>query len=565
MGAHRSRNAGGRPRAPAPSLRFTPSLPSTTPRTAKSRRELNATRARAISPPVRRPALAAVERFLTMRPQPPPPSTPARLRRRRTGVLLAAVVVAIGVVAVAVTRHGGGHQPAQADVRLVVDRLGRQVPASFVGLSIEWDSLAAYAGSGTRARAELLRLLAPVRRAAGSPLALRVGGDSTDQAWWDPSGRRPRPPTVLQALGPGTLDEVAWLARGLGGPVTLGVNLALRDPANATALVRAARRRLPSGSLAALELGNEPDLYTTGRVFTRGGHVHRRVVKDPNYDLDDYMRDAGAYARALAAVAGGAALVGAGFAGPAWWPALPDLLQRSGGRIDALAAHLYALPRCDGPTPSPAWLASRAASRARAASLQPLLDIGRREHVPVRVGELGSAPCGGRPGLSDAPAAALWTADMLLALLREGVSGADLHTWAGAAYAPFVVSGSTVRPRPPLTGMEAFARAAPSGSRLVRTIAGGAVRGGATVDRAGTVRALLIAPRAATATVRLTVAGGDVRRGRCASVWRALPPGTARASAPSLPARVCPDAAGAYAIPLPAMSMAVLTVDPATS
>jgi hypothetical protein len=489
-----------------------------------------------------------------MRRQHPSSSTPARLRR--TGVL-AAVVVAIGLVVVAVAHRGGGHGPARADVRLVVDRLGPRVPASFIGLSIEWDSLAAYARSGARGRAELLRLLDPVRRAAKSPLALRVGGDTTDQAWWDPSGRRPRPRTVLQALGPGTLDDVAWLARGLGGPVTLGVNLALRDPGNATALIRAARRRLPAGSLAALELGNEPDLYTSGRVFTRGGHVHRRVVKDPNYDLDDYTRDAGAYARALTPVAGGAALVGGGFAKPGWWPALPDLLRRSDGRVGALSGHLYALPRCDGPTPSPAWLASRAASRLRAASLQPLLDIGRREHVPVRVTELGSAPCGGRPGLSDAPAAALWTADTLLALLREGVSGADLHTWAGAAYAPFVVSGSGVRPRPPLTGMLAFARAAPSGSRLVRTIAGGAVRGGATVDRAGTVRALLIAPRAATATVRLTVAGGTARRGPCASVWRALPSG---ASAPSLPARVCPDAAGGYAVPLPAMSMAVLTV-----
>ncbi|MCW2984397.1 MAG: hypothetical protein JWR63_1967 [Conexibacter sp.] len=459
-------------------------------------------------------------------------------------------IVFVVVVAAIVVRRDGEPGPARSDVRLVVDRLGVRVPASFLGLSVEWDSVAAYAAPGGSGREGLLGLLAPVRRAARSPLALRVGGDSTDQAWWNPAGRRPRPPTVLQDLGPATLDDVAWLARGLGGPVTLGVNLALRDTGNATELVRQARRRLPAGSLAALEIGNEPDLYATGRTFARGGHVHRRLVKDPNYNLDDYARDAGAYLRALAPVAGGATLVAGGFATGAWWPALPDLLRGWNGRAGALAAHLYALPDCDGPAPSPDWLAGRAASRLRAATLQPLLNIARRERLPVRVAELGSAACGGRPGLSDSPAAALWTADTLLALLREGVKGADLHTWAGADYAPFARAGSSFRGRPPLTGMLAFARAAPSGSRLVRTITDGALRGGATVTPSGTVRMLLIAPRATTATVRLTVAGGQAQQGPCASVW----------IAPRTSSRVCPDRDGAYAVALSAMSMAVLTV-----
>ena len=100
---------------------------------------------------------------------------------------------------------------------------------------------------------------------------------------------------VLQDVTPATLDAVAWLARGLRGPVTLDVNLALGDPYNALALARAARRRLPRGSLDTLEIGNEPDLYTRGRVFHVPGHVHRRVRKRVRYGADAYRRDVTPY------------------------------------------------------------------------------------------------------------------------------------------------------------------------------------------------------------------------------------------------------------------------------
>jgi hypothetical protein len=471
---------------------------------------------------------------------------------------LGAVVAAIGLAAVLVVLLARGGKkddngPASGTARIVVDRLGHTVPRSFLGLSVEWDTLNAYAGKRPDA---LLRLLAPLRQATGSPLALRVGGDTGDQAWWNPGSRKPKPPTVLQDIGPATLEDVAWLARGLGGPVTLGVNLALRDPANAATLIREARKRLPEGALRGIEIGNEPDLYTHGRTFRQGGHVHVRLTKDPNYNLEDYARDTDAYLRALEPVAGGAALTVAGFAKPAWWPALPSLLDRWQGRADALAGHLYAQPNCEAPTPSQKWLASRAASRTRVSSLNPLLRIGREEGLPVTVPELNSAACGGRPGLTDQPVAALWTADTLMALARAGVRSANLHTWAGAAYAPFVVDADgRVTAKPPLLGLEAFARAAPSGSRLARTLTSGAVRGGATVDKAGTVRLLLITRRPATATFRVTHAGSTTaRKVGCASAWQGPPTGRTTTT------RICPAADGTLSLKMPALSIAVVTI-----
>ena len=465
----------------------------------------------------------------------------ARARARCATLLVAAVLVgACGAT------HDAAHAPA-AGVVVEVDaaRAGREVPRSFLGLSIEWDSVGAYAGPAGRRSAGLRALLAPLVARTGG-LALRIGGDTADQAWWNSRGR-PRPATVLQDVTPATLDAVAWLARGLRGPVTLDLNLPLGDPHNALALARAARRRLPLGSLETLEIGNEPDLYTRGRVFHVPGHVHVRLRKRARYDAGAYRRDVTAYLDLLSRRPRPAArLAVAGFAGPGWWPSLPALVRSAAGRVGALSAHLYALPRCGGPAPPVSWLLTSAASRGRAATLAPLVAIGRANGLPVRVTELNSAACGGRPGLSDSPAAALWLTDTLFALLRDGVDQADVHTWAHARYAPFDVAGTRATARPPLTAMLAFARAAPPMSRLVATGGRlGALRAWATVDRAGTVRVALIAPRA----VHAQLATG---RGGCGRVWVAAP--RARRSA-----GVCPRA-GRLPVDLPGNAIAVVTI-----
>jgi hypothetical protein len=460
--------------------------------------------------------------------------------RRRA---LAALAAAVLLTACGMT-HRAVHV-TNAVVTIDSTRAGPAVPRSFLGLSTEWDSVDAYAGRVGHRRAGLRALLAPLVAETGG-LALRIGGDTADQAWWNPRGL-PRPPAVLQDVTPATLDAVAWLARGLGGPVTLDVNLPLGDPQNARALAAAARRRLPRGALDTLEIGNEPDLYTRARVFRVPGHVHRRVRKRPRYGPDAYRRDVMPYLGVLTQRPRPAArLAVAGFAGPGWWPSLPGLLDAARGRVGALSGHLYALPRCGGAAPPVSWLLTTTASRGRAASLSPLVALARRYRLPVHVTELNSAACGGRPGLSDSFAATLWLTDTLFALLRDGVEQADVHTWAHARYAVFDVAGTTATARPPLTAMLAFARAAPPASRLIATGGDlGPLRAWATIDRRRTVRVALIAPTA----VRARLAIG---RRRCAVTWMA-------SQRRRTVARVCPRN-GRLEIALPARSLAVVTM-----
>src|SRR4051794_3756025 len=109
-------------------------------------------------------------------------------------------LLALVAIAVIPPPAAGGPRVPVPIVHVALDpaHRGRAVPRSFLGLSVEWDSVAAYAGPPGHRREALARLLASLRRSAGG-LALRVGGDTADQAWWNPAGRG-RPPDVLQNL-----------------------------------------------------------------------------------------------------------------------------------------------------------------------------------------------------------------------------------------------------------------------------------------------------------------------------------------------------------------------------
>jgi hypothetical protein len=478
--------------------------------------------------------------------------------RARAGVAaLAALALLAAALLVAL-----GPRPAPGAARVAVDasRPGRAVPPSFLGVSIEWTSVGPFGGA---ARPAIVALLRRASSAAGAPLALRVGGSSAEEAWWNPRGR-PRPPTIRQDLGPRTLDALERLARGLDAPVTVGLNLQLGDPANALALARAAQRRL-GGRLDAVEVGNEPDLYTAAR--DAGPPPVRRLRKRERYAPGDYVRDARRFLDAVVpALRRPPWIVVGGFAGREAWAAraLPALIDSRRGLVGAVSAHLYALPGCalhpDDPAAMRGRLLAAAASERRARDLAPVIAIAHRRGVPTRVAELNSVPCGGAPGVSDTFASAVWLADALFALLAAGADAVHVHTWDGAVYGLFGRRGATVRARPAFHGLLAFARAAPRGSRLVSVRVTGAgpraLRARATVDRAGTVRvALLAASAARRVRVRVPVAPGRP----CGTLrLTAAPEAGARTGiAERAPRRVCPRA-GAIALALPGASLGVL-------
>jgi hypothetical protein len=479
-------------------------------------------------------------------------------RARARAAALAALALVVASIVAAVFGPGPG---GPARVAVDTGAPGRAVPSSFLGLSLEWSSVAPFGGPG---RAGIVRLLRRLEAARGAPLALRIGGASGDETWWDPSGRRPRPPTIRHAAGPATLDAIAALSEGLRAPVTLALDLQLNDPGNALALARAAERRL-GPRLDALEVGNEPDLYTRARPF--GPVEVRRLRKRVRYTPADYVRDAGRYLDALSAGLAGPRrprLVVGGFAGSAAFNAsLPALIGAHRAQVGGVAAHRYGLAAC-ALHPDAADLRGRlldvGTAHARLEGLAPLLRLAHARRLPLRIAELNSAPCGGAPGVSDTFAAALWLTDALFELVRLGADGADIHTFDGAVYAPFARRGSAVTPRAPFYGMLAFARAAPRGSRLVpvRVADAGPVRAWATVARDGTVRIALIAAARAK-RLRVRVAVGDRRTCATAAVTSA-PSVAARDGIADRPPRPACPRGRVLGLTLPGPSLTVVTL-----
>jgi hypothetical protein len=76
---------------------------------------------------------------------------------------------------------------------------------------------------------------------------------------------------------------------GLGAKLILGINLANNSPKLAAAEAQALLAAIGSGSIAALEIGNEPDAYQVFPAYknSRGRIVH---VRGSGYDFTDFAR-----------------------------------------------------------------------------------------------------------------------------------------------------------------------------------------------------------------------------------------------------------------------------------
>jgi hypothetical protein len=298
--------------------------------------------------------------------------------------------------------------PAPIPVSVLIDahRPGRAVPSRFLGLSFEVSVLAqiaSYAGGGDFVN--LLRSLGPG--------LLRFGGVSADTrvAWTDRLD--PRPAWASATIGAGDLHRLGRLAALSGWRVLLTVGLAHYDPASAAREAAAAKAALGS-SLAAIEIGNEPDAYAR--------HHFRRLP----WTYRQYDHEVRAYRRAIARLAPGLPIAGPGVSGSrsfaGWGPR-----EARAQRPLLLTGHHYPLGCHQTPPPSIARLLSAGVHRLEGQSLGRYMSVSRASAIPFRIDEANSVSCGGRPGISNTFASALWASDYIAQAMTAGVSGINLQ------------------------------------------------------------------------------------------------------------------------------------------
>src|SRR5208282_3920350 len=162
--------------------------------------------------------------------------------------------------------------------------------------------------------------------------------------------------------------------------------------------------------LLAFEIGNEPDLFVNAK--------HRQ----PEYGYDSWLAEYRRYKAVLRAQFPHIPLAGPDAAGATDW--VTRFAADEGNDAVLLTHHYYR----EHQNPS----STIAKLLAADPKLQPRLDqlqaASARCGVPYRICEVNSFSGGGRPGVSDTMASALWVLDYMYTLASNGCSGVNMET-----------------------------------------------------------------------------------------------------------------------------------------
>jgi hypothetical protein len=288
---------------------------------------------------------------------------------------------------------------AQATFTLQADRPGRLISDSLTGLSYEALQLAnpAFFSADNHALIQLFRQLSPRG-------VLRIGGNTSDYTVWSEyRGELPTQkvgktgPQRTFVLHPESLRALAGFLRATGWKLVFGVNLKIGVPAMGVALARAVQQ-IVGDSLLAVQIGNEAN----------------------NYGKDYAAFDVAWMPYAAAIRAAGIPIAGPDTGANTDW--VIDYAKQHGAENVFLSRHYYRDGAPNGSIPN-----LLGADTDFFTEVEQIMSVADAAHLPFRLSEANSYYFGGRDGVSNVFASALWGADFMLALAQRGVAGIHFH------------------------------------------------------------------------------------------------------------------------------------------
>jgi hypothetical protein len=388
---------------------------------------------------------------------------------------------------------------SSASLNIGAAQTNTSIPDDFVGLSYESGQLANpdFFSAKNHELINLFRELAP----RGN---LRLGGGSSEYTTYadDP----PPGPPPFEVFGPDTSKRVkqgtttsSFALRNLrefleatNWSCLYGLNLGQGTVENAVREARAAHRVL-GPRLLAFQIGNEPDSF-------------RRRFRPETYGPDDFLAEWNRFHNAILT-----AVPQAKFGGPDISNKLPYLTafaQEASNHADVilLTSHYYAM----GPASSPdATIQNLLEPDPKTATLKHhdlhiIAEAQQMAGLPYRMSEGNSCWDGGKPGVSDTLASALWCADYMLQCAARGWTGVNLHGGGNGYYTPIAGAPSTgFTRRPEYFGMR-FAQHFVGAKRVASTLENaGALIDTFVFERAGKLLLAMINKSDTACTVSL--------------------------------------------------------------
>ncbi len=341
------------------------------------------------------------------------------------------------------------------DLAIDLTQQGHRILPSYTGLSYEKAQLA-NPDFFTGKNAQLVGLM----RTLGRHGVLRIGGNTSDEnTFWNPH-KKPSIKDLKMTAGPDTgrhplrkvtitpesirdlndfLEETGWT-------VIYGLNLGKGTPENAADEAAFVMETLGQDKVTAFQLGNEPDAFAL------------KGLRPRTWDIEDYLAEWHKFYNAVKERVPNAPFAGPDTASNLTW--LMPFAMKFRDDVRFLSSHYYAIRR---PTGTIERLLSP--SQRLYKEMDAVHRVQNATGLPFRMTETNSCP-GGKQGVSDTFAAALWAGDYMYQLAEAGNIGINFHGGGYGWYTPIAGTPEAgFLARPEYYGLLLFAEAGPG--RLV--------------------------------------------------------------------------------------------------
>ena len=318
------------------------------------------------------------------------------------------------------------------------------VSSEFMGLGYEISSVAR-PGLFSARNTDYVALV----RTLGARGVIRIGGNTSDYASYSPNGQPLSSPEgkAGSIVNAEVIRDLGTFLEATGWDLIWGLNLGNGSQDNAIEEAKAVTAAAKE-HLLAFEIGNEPDLFP-----------NREAHRQSGYGYEDYLGEYRKWRDTLRKAIPNVPLAGPDVADATDW--VTRFAMDEGKDIKLLTHHYYR----EGQNPTSSIDKLLHPDPKLAPTLAKLRAASESSGVPYRICETNSFSGGGRPGVSDTFASALWVLDFMFTLASAGCSGVNMET--GVNHRGFISSYSPIgddehghySATPEYYGMLAFAQA----------------------------------------------------------------------------------------------------------
>jgi hypothetical protein len=328
--------------------------------------------------------------------------------------------------------HAQGQSRVRVALSIPRDATGPHMPIDFVGLSYEVQQLSEPSFFSARNSGLIHEF-----KALSSTGVLRLGGNTSEFAYWKPKPDSPEPehPQVREVVGepkaqyyavtPEAVRNLAEFLQATGWNCIYGIGMGTNTPARAAEEAVFVAETL-GDRLQYFQIGNEADLFD-------------HYLRDPKtWSAKAYLEEWLALARAIAVKVPAAKFGVPDVASNVSW--LTEIADQwpsiqNPPHVTTLTHHYY----FGGPATNPDVNIPNLLKPATMQRVQNTANIASaaasKMSARVRMTEGNTCYRGGKPGVSDVFAAALWSADYSLLLASNDYSGVNLHGGTGKSVA----------------------------------------------------------------------------------------------------------------------------------